>query len=154
MCLCIPHVGCTNSCCFFWKPSSRCFFIIFLKDLWMVISLQSLSFSPILLSCLCPTLCVSVCVCFHVHACADACLSSQVRLTLPFLSDVTERLCMWIEACLNNIRGISICFRHHLAIYCTLTLLPLWLSGKKKPTSVKGAKMSVVTLPHYSHYPL
>lgn len=106
----------------------KVFFIIFLKDLWMVISLQPLSFSPTLLFFLCPALFVCVCVCVRVcvHAYGDAFLSSQVRLTLPFRSDVTEHV---REARLNYMRGISICLRHHLTIYCRLTtLLPQWLS--------------------------
>lgn len=66
----------------FVRTIIKVFFIIFLKDLWMVISLQSLSFPPILLFFLCPALFVSVCV--------DAVLSSQVPLTLP--ADVTEHV--------------------------------------------------------------
>lgn len=66
----------------FVRTIIKVFFIIFLKDLWMVISLQSLSFPPILLFFLCPAPFVSVCV--------DAVLSSQVPLTLP--ADVTEHV--------------------------------------------------------------
>lgn len=155
MCVCANFMLAAHTV--FVRTIIKVFFMIFLKDLWMVISLQSLSFSPILLFFLCPALFVCVRVCLCVRTCLCRCIFVLTGSSHIALSHWRHRACpRCIEARLNSMRGISICLRHHFTIYCTLTtLLPLWLSEKNTHRSRRQRpKIPVVTLPHYSHYPI